>query len=104
MQLGRLGYTTIRLSEHDIVDQLSMIANARSVVAPHGMGLAWLLFHQGMATVTELFHPNVGSDAYAFVSRAVGLDYRFVIGQDAGDDRVGYSVPIEQVIAVQARS
>lgn len=100
--LRRQGYTSIRLSDHDMMQQLSIVARARSVVAPHGMGLTWLLFHRGTARVTELFHPGMGTDAYAFVCRAIGLDYGFLVGLEAEDGRAGYTVPVEEVVELQA--
>jgi hypothetical protein len=53
---------------------------AKTVVAPHGMGLAHLAFHTGRAKVIELHNPNEGTDTYAFLTKGKGFEYTAVLG------------------------
>jgi hypothetical protein len=48
------GFTTVRFEGADLATQISVIANAKRVVSPHGAGLANLLFHRGGLKVLEL--------------------------------------------------
>jgi hypothetical protein len=95
--LAKRGFTEVSMSDYDVMRQISMINTARTIVAPHGMGLTWLLLHRGLASVLELFHPTIGTDSYAFISKAVGMHYRFLLGADANDGNAGYSVEVQRV-------
>lgn len=92
--LSKRGFVPIVMSEHGVQEQISMLSNAEEIVAPHGMGLSYLLFNRNpMARVLEIFHPHIGSDAYAFVSKASGLRYSHVIGQAEERGGTDYIIP-----------
>ncbi len=99
-RLAKLGFEKVVLSDLQPIEQLRLVSSARAIVAPHGMGLTGILFNQLPATLLELFHPRVGSDAYAFTASAIGIDYRFIVGvesRQAAD--LSYDIDIERVTA-----
>jgi capsular polysaccharide biosynthesis protein len=88
----RRGFQTVRLGELSIQEQIVLIRGARQIVGPHGMGLTHILFSEGPLSVLELFHPSLGTDAYSLISRALGFDYRFVVGETLNDNRGSYRI------------
>lgn len=101
--LRKFNFKRVCMSDFSVTDQISFLANAQHIVAPHGMGLSYLPFNNmNGASLTELFNPRVGSDAYALVSRAVGMQYQFVMGEPVLENPIDYRVAIDAVVdAVQ---
>jgi capsular polysaccharide biosynthesis protein len=93
------GYEVIRLAELPLLEQIRLVGAARSIVAPHGMGLTHLIFNQMGGQVLELFNPTVGTDAYAFVARAAGLHYQWLLGEADTEGRADFSVDVNAVMA-----
>ena len=79
-QLQRLGYTKVLMSALTAPQQIELLANATHVVAPHGMGLTPILFSKRPCRLIELFSPMIGSDAYAFISKSIGIRYEYIVG------------------------
>ncbi len=96
--LRGLGYVDICLSDLSALDQMSLFQDAKSIVAPHGMGLTHLLFSNGDAELLELFNPEVGSDAYAFVARALGIRYGFLFGEAKNDNYANYEIDVGRML------
>ncbi len=72
--LERRGFCTVGFEGADLRQQLSIFANARRVVSPHGAGLANTLFHRGGLRVLELNKPLDGSRVFRpwfFVTAAI---------------------------------
>jgi len=100
-RLSTMGYVDVTLADLDVITQISILANANHIVAPHGMGLTNVLFNRRLASLVEIFNPNIGSDAYAFVCRALGIRYQFCIGGDTQPNKQeSYAADIEQVAAL----
>jgi len=99
-KLGPLGFTRIVMSKCTPAEQVAIISNATTVIAPHGMGLTPILFNQRSSAVIEIFSPTIGSDAYAFVCKALGISYRYAVGIDSADGRAGFSVDINTVLSM----
>jgi capsular polysaccharide biosynthesis protein len=57
--------------------QLSALAGARIVIAPHGAGLTNMVACRSGTVIHELIHPLKGTDAYAILSGGLGLTYSF---------------------------
>ena len=91
--LEPLGFHVLRLAEHDLPTQFALVRGAEIIVGPHGMGFTHIALHDGPLKVVELFHPGIGSDAYLYISRALGFEYSHMIGVDAADGHGGYTVP-----------
>lgn len=52
--LDPLGFQTVRLSEHSFAEQVAMFSNAEIVVAPHGAGLANMIFAPTDCVLVEI--------------------------------------------------
>ena len=80
------------------IEQVRVFRDAEAVVAPHGSGLANVVFSSPGAKLIELF-PEVTVDLYFRVSRALGLDYAYVKapGEAERMRRHDYAVPVEDV-------
>lgn len=96
------GYEMVRLAELPLAEQLRLVGAARSIVAPHGMGLAHVIFNQTGGEVLELFNPTIGTDAYAFAARAAGLRYRWLLGQGSTEGRADFTIDVNSVMACLA--
>jgi capsular polysaccharide biosynthesis protein len=98
-RLRERGYADICLSDLSLREQIRVVGSARSIVAPHGMGLTHILFNRGGGELLELFNPVVGTDAYAFAARALGMRYGYVLGQETGDRAADFTVDVNEVMA-----
>ena len=89
--LESVGFSTYRLSELTVSQQISLFSQAKMIVGAHGAGFSNLAFASRGAVVYELFSdryqpdpdgratPKDKADMYEQVSRIVGLDYHRVI-------------------------
>ena len=94
--LKRNGYSVVSMSEYDPLTQISLLAGAESIVAPHGMGLTNILFNTKICRLTELFNPKIGADDYALVATSTGIDYRFIVGDESEkSNTLDYDVGID---------
>jgi capsular polysaccharide biosynthesis protein len=90
------GFKTVMTGQMSVADQIRAFASAEIVVAPHGAGLANLMFCHPGARVLEMFAPNYVNPLYWYLSNHVGLDYAYLIGQgqrapiSSGIGYVGY--------------
>ncbi len=85
-RLEALGFVAVELEKLRLPEQISLFRDARVVVAPHGAGLANLVYCSPDTTVVELF-PAANSDLYYRLCAALGLKYFFAKGPD-GDPAV----------------
>lgn len=93
-------FDVVRLSELSPLEQIQLISNATCIVAPHGMGLTHLAFHQGRPAVVELFHPTVYSDDYALLCLTYGFRYYPIIGTETDASKNDYAVRISDIASV----
>ena len=86
LQLKSFGFVQVQLASLPWLEQVALSCAARMViVAPHGMGLTHLAFHEGQPLIVELHNPVIGTDTYAFPARALGFRYRAcMLGTDLG--------------------
>ncbi len=75
--LGQLGFESYVLEDMGFFDQVALFEAAEVVVAPHGSGLANLVFCQPGTKVIELF-PSRTIDIFYRLSSDVNLEYAFV--------------------------
>jgi hypothetical protein len=80
-QLSRHGFESVVLTGMKFVDQVSLFRNAEVVLAPHGAGLANLVFCSPGTRVIELFSTYV-TDLCAMLSQVVGADYYYLAGRN----------------------
>jgi hypothetical protein len=96
-RIKKLGFCRVLLSRLSAVEQISMLANAKEILGPHGMGMTNIIFNSRRGRLVELFSPIIGSDAYAFVAKAVGFNYGLIVGEAIGGDQLDYQVNISAV-------
>lgn len=98
------GFEAIRVEELAFREQVSLFQNAEIVVAPHGGGLANLVFCAPGAKVVELF-PPVNIDLYYRLASRLGIEYLFVKSDDPPGEFMGpadYHVDLAELDTVLA--
>jgi hypothetical protein len=97
-QLRSFGFMEVRLGSIPFLEQVKLVRGADVIVAPHGMGLTHIAFHQGQPLILELHNPAIGTDAYAFIAHALGFKYRAILGTDLGGDAHHFNVLPQDVV------
>lgn len=103
-ELRDYDFELIRLADHPVERQISLIRGAKQIVAPHGMGLTHLAFHHGQPRVLELFNRQRGGDDYALMSKAMGFSYQFLLGEPVENGLDDFTVPPESIVAILDQS
>jgi capsular polysaccharide biosynthesis protein len=78
--LAPIGFERVWLEELPFAEQVALFQSAEAIVAPHGAGLANIVFCQLNTKLVEIFLPDERLDYYQIISTHVGLDYAAVIG------------------------
>lgn len=79
--LSKAGFQTVYLEEMTVLEQVSLFANAKVIVAPHGSGLTNLVFCSSKTTVIELFSPNYLRTDYWIISQQLELKHYYCLGE-----------------------
>jgi len=82
-ELSPHGFVKLHLEELTWAQQITAFRAAKVIVAPHGAGLANLVFCQPGTKVIELLHRSYVNPCYWQLAALKGLDYRPVV--PAGD-------------------
>ncbi len=82
-QLEARGFRKLRLEELSWRDQINAFAHASEVVAPHGAGLANLVFCRPGTRVVEFFHRSYVNPCFGRLAELAKLDYIAVIPDGA---------------------
>ena len=82
-QLERRGFVKLRLEELTWREQIHAFRRAKVVVAPHGAGLANLVFCEAGTRVVEFFNRAYVNGNFWRLAALRGLDYRPVVGAGA---------------------
>jgi capsular polysaccharide biosynthesis protein len=86
------GFRIVEMSGLTIENQIALVKGARFIAGPHGMGMTNLVFSPGPLSILELFHPAMGTDAYAIMARAMGFSHAFLVGTAIDDNRGSYGI------------
>lgn len=86
--LSRYGFQPIQAEELAFGDQMSLFRNAEIIIAPHGGGLANLVFCTPGTKVIEFF-PPVNIDLFYRLATQLKLNYRFVKSGDRSGSFMG---------------
>jgi capsular polysaccharide biosynthesis protein len=79
--LERHGFTRIHCEEYSVAEQVRLFASAEVIVAPHGAGLANIVFCRPGTKVIEFFSPHWVRQTYWMISCHCDLDYYYLIGR-----------------------
>jgi hypothetical protein len=74
--LSKNGFKIVYAEHMSFEEQIDTFRRARSVVAPHGAGLANLIWCQGPSSVVEIFAHGMHNDCYARLAVSLGFRYR----------------------------
>ena len=66
------GVAVVYAQDLSFVDQVSLFAGVQQVIAPHGAGLANIVWGRRLGSVIELFPANLTNDCYARLARSLG--------------------------------
>ncbi len=80
-----LGYQPVWLEDLSFADQVGLFQQAEQVIAPHGAGLANLIWCQPGAKVIEFFSPQYLPPCYWVIARQIGLAYGYLVGKNQPD-------------------
>jgi capsular polysaccharide biosynthesis protein len=80
--LAKEGFETVYPEDHSVAEQARLFRGARRIVAPHGSGLANLVFCEPGAHLVEIFPPDKVSESHYFVlSQQTGTRHTALVGQ-----------------------
>jgi len=82
--LSKFGFQAIFLESMSIAEQVSLMANAKVVIASHGSGLTNIVFCEPKTKVIEIFSPSYVYPCYWLVSNLVNLEYYYLVGEKFG--------------------
>jgi hypothetical protein len=92
------GFRSVQLAKLPANEQIGIFRDAEIVVGPHGMGLTQIIMGSKLGRLIELFHSNAGTDAYAFVARAAGMQYDFLSGPEVPKTSGDFSIDVGKVL------
>lgn len=79
-QFAKAGVSVVHLEDFKFLDQVKLFANARTIIAPHGAGLANIVFCPENAKVIEIAPANQAIQCFEIICMSVGCDYeRYLI-------------------------
>ncbi len=73
--LAQLGYEPVSLAGMPMARQVATFACASHIVAPHGAGLANIVFADPATTLVEIFPASYGTAAYYVLAAGLGMTY-----------------------------
>ena len=97
--LAEHGFEAVEMERLDLDAQIALMAEAEAVVAPHGAGLANMLFCRAGAKVLEIADPAYPNPNFYAMAAGLGLDYGLLAARG-----VGAGHPLDRDLAVDARA
>jgi hypothetical protein len=105
-RLESRGFRRVKLEELTWKEQINVFSHAKEVVAPHGAGLANLVFCRTGTKVVELFNRAYVNGCYWRIAALKQLDYRPLVSAgraalsaDLSANRMDIPVEVAEVIA-----
>ncbi len=90
------GFEAVEMERLDLDAQVALMAGAEAVVAPHGAGLANILFCRPGARVLEIADPAYPNPNFYAMAAGLGLDYGLLAARG-----VGHGHPLDRDLAVE---
>lgn len=100
--LEKLGVQPVSMTGKTLDEQISIISNARLIVAPHGAGLTNILYAAPGAHLYELFSAAYTVNCYQALAQAVGIGYTSSVFQPTSG--VGHTTVWSAVVDDVARN
>lgn len=91
--LAPLGFEVIVPGWLSFAEQIAAFRDATHIIAPHGAGLANILWCAPGTHVLEVFHPHYGTWAYGMMNDVLDLDYATLVARDADSDAPEFNDP-----------
>jgi capsular polysaccharide biosynthesis protein len=108
--LSNHGFVEVKLEELKWQEQINAFRHAKIVVAPHGAGLANLVFSQPGARVIEFFNRTYLNGCFWLIAALRGLDYQPLVplgdeplAQNPKGNRVDIPVDLAQLHSALSR-
>jgi Glycosyltransferase 61 len=76
-----LGFDVVYLQDMTWTEQIQQMSKAQVVVAPHGAGLANMIWSNTLLSVIEIFPVDVRNDCYANLAVKRGAEYSFLMSE-----------------------
>jgi capsular polysaccharide biosynthesis protein len=80
--LARAGYRSVVMAGLTAAQQVATFAGASHIVAPHGAGLANIVFADPATTLIEIFPSTYGTAAYYVLAAGLGITYASYIATE----------------------
>lgn len=96
----RAGFTIVRLEDMQIFEQMAAFRDAKIVIAPHGAGLANIIFSEPGTKIVELIASCYPNPCFADVANSAQLDYEMHIFPATGQEhkqRFEWEIPIDYI-------
>jgi len=109
-RLQKLGFVCVQSGKLSVAEQAGLFSAAKWVVAPHGAGLANLVFAPSGARVIELLPPESRNPCYQHLARACGLLYTSLIGTRThkfacrDDHHAEFTIDVSEVLRLAAKA
>jgi capsular polysaccharide biosynthesis protein len=81
-RLDKAGYWRVTLGGMELREQIALFTNATQVLAPHGAGLASIVFAPPGGSLIEIFPPTYGTAAYYVLAASGGIAYASYVTTD----------------------
>ncbi len=78
--LSQYGFISVCLESMNFLEQVTLFARAKAIVAPHGSGLTNLIFCNPGTKVVEIFSPHYIRQYFWVIGQQLNLEYYYLIG------------------------
>jgi len=79
--VSELGFVVVYMQDMTWSEQVRQMSKAQVVVAPHGAGLANMIWSNTLKSVIEIFPVNFRNDCYANLAVKRGAEYSFLVSE-----------------------
>ncbi len=98
--LALLGFVAVRLEGLSLAAQIALFANAEAIIAPHGAGLANLVYARPHSVIIELHIDTWTNWCFRHLAAVFALRYDAVVGRaEATPGTLFWSVPVLHLTA-----
>ena len=101
--LREYGFDTVIFESMSFREQISFMAAAEVVIAPHGAGLTNLVFSSPGTKIVEIFNNNYVNGCFWVIANQIGLEYYYLTGEKSNIPQE-YSVAEDILVNINALS